>query len=172
MFNAKKFIKLLDNQGYCYKLHEHPPLFTVDDSNKLRGQIKGAHSKNLFLKNKKNKFYLISCEELTPINLKQLSKSLSLGNVSFAKEEHLANLLGVKPGSVTPFGLLNDNESKIEFYLEEKLHISEFVNFHPLTNTETITMKCKMFVEFMIENKKKIHIFSSTKGEVIKIYGK
>ena len=171
MLDSKLFIKLLSDKGYDYDLQEHEALFTVDDSNKLRGQIKGSHSKNLFLKNKKNKFFLISCEEFTNINLKKISKSLDLGNVSFAKEEYLINLLGIKPGSVTPFALLNDTENKIDFYLEEKLYNSEFVNFHPLTNTATITMKCNKFIEFMIENYKKIHIFSSREEVIVKTYG-
>ena len=171
MFNAKKFIKLLDNQGYCYKLHEHPPLFTVDDSNRLRGQIKGAHSKNLFLKNKKNKFFLFSCEEFSKINLKTFSKSLGLGNVSFAKKEYLLELLGISPGSVTPFALLNNIENNIDFYLEDKLHESEYINFHPLTNKATVTISSNKFIEFMIENNKKIHIFSSLNETIVKTYG-
>ena len=170
MFNSKEFIKLLVNKGFDFDLHEHAPLFTVDDSNKLRGKIKGLHSKNFFLKNKKNNFFLFSCEELTEINLKSVSKFLGLGNLSFAKEEHLINLLGVKPGSVSPFALLNDNGSKVDFYLEEKLTTSEYVNFHPLINTSTITIEYEMFIKFMIENKKKIHIFSSAKEKIIKIH--
>ena len=170
MLDSKEFIKLLDKKNYDYDLHEHRALFTVEDSQKLRGKIKGSHSKNLFLKNKKNKFFLISCEEFTLINLKKIAKSLNLGNVSFAKEEFLLEMLGIKPGSVTPFALLNDAESKITFYLEDKLHDSELVNFHPLTNTTTITMKSNKFIEFMIENNKKIHIFSSAEGVVIKTY--
>ena len=171
MLGSKEFIKLLSEKDYGYDLHKHEPLFTVDDSNKLRGQIKGSHSKNLFLKNKKNNFFLISCEEFSNINLKKLSKSIGLGNVSFAKEDFLIKLLGIKPGSVTPFALLNDAENKVSFYLEDKLHNSEFINFHPLTNTATITMKCNKFIEFMIENNKKIHIFSSTKEVIVKTYG-
>ena len=171
MLTTKKLIKLLNVKGYNYDFHEHSALFTVEDSNNLRGEIKGSHSKNLFLKNKKNKFFLFSCEEFTNINLKTISKSLGLGNVSFAKNEYLLDLLGVNPGSVTPFALLNNLENNIDFYLEDKLHESEYVNFHPLTNTATITIKCQDFVEFMIENKKKIHIFSSSKEMVIKTYG-
>ena len=130
------------------------------------------HSKNLFLKNKKNKFYLFSCEEFTNINLKTISKSLGLGNVSFAKSEYLLDLLGVSPGSVTPFALLNNPENNIDFYLEEKLYESEYINFHPLTNTSTVTIKSQKFVEFMIENKKKkIHIFSSLNEMIVKTYG-
>ena len=171
MLGSKEFIKLFSNKGYDYDLHEHQALFTVEDSNKFRGQIKGSHSKNLFLKNKKNKFFLISCEEFTNINLKRISKFLCLGNVSFAREEYLINLLGVKPGSVTPFALLNDTENNIDFYLDEKLYNSKFVNFHPLTNTATITMKCSTFIEFMIENNKKIHIFSPAEEAIVKTYG-
>ena len=95
MLGSKEFIKLLSENNYDYDLHKHKALFTVDDSHKLRGQIKGSHSKNLFLKNKKNKFFLISCEEFADINLKKIAKSLGLGNVSFAKEEYLINLLNI-----------------------------------------------------------------------------
>ena len=168
MLGSTEFIRLLDEKGYEYDLHKHAALFTVEDSNKLRGQIKGLHSKNLFLKNKKNKFFLISCEEFTDINLKNISKSLGLGNTSFAKEQHLNSLLGIKPGCVTPFSLLNDINNEVDFYLEEKLYNSEFVNFHPLINTATITIKCNKFIEFMIENNKKIHIFSSKEEKIIK----
>ena len=170
MLDSKVFTRLLSDKGYDYDIHEHEALFTVDDSNKLRGKIKGSHSKNLFLKNKKNKFFLISCEEFADINLKKIAKPLALGNVSFAKEEYLINLLGIKPGSVTPFALLNDTENKINFYLDEKLYNSEYINFHPLRNTATITMKCSTFIEFMIENNKKIHIFSTVEQMIIKTY--
>ena len=170
MFDTKKFLNFLAQKGYDYEVHEHAALFSVEDSNKSRGQIRGAHSKNLFLKNKKNEFFLFSCEEFSEINLKKISKTFSLGNLSFAKEEYLKKLLGIKPGSVTPFALLNDKENKIVFYLEEQLYRSEFLNFHPLTNTKTVNMKTKQFIKFMIENNKKIHIFSSVEGIVIKIY--
>ena len=80
-------------------------------------------------------------------------------------------LLGVKPGSVTPFGLLNDTDGSVDFYLEEKLYNSDFVNFHPLTNKATITIKCSKFIEFMIENNKKIHIFSLKEKAITKTYG-
>ena len=170
MFGPKELIELLNNQGYDFDIEEHEPLFTVEDSNRYRGEIKGTHSKNLFLKNKKNNFYLVSCEEFTALNLKKISKCLSFGNVSFANEEHLLKLLKVKPGSVTPFALLNDTENKIEFYLEEKLYKSEYINFHPLTNTLTLTILLEQFVEFMIENNKKIHIFSAAEEKLIKTY--
>ena len=123
------------------------------------------------MKNKKNNFYLISCEEHDQINLKIISKSLNLGNTSFAREEYLNEYLGVKTGSVSPFALLNDQKNDVIFYLEKTLYESELLNFHPLINTLTITMLTQKFIEFMIENKKKIHIFSSIEGVILKSYG-
>ena len=170
MFSSIKFITLLKEKGYDLEIHKHDSLFTVEDSKKLRGKIKGSHSKNLFLKNKKNSFFLLSCEETDRINLKKISKSLNLGNVSFAKEKYLNQHLGINPGSVSPFALLNDKSNAVSFYLESNLHNSEFINFHPLVNTITITISTRNFLQFMIENNKKIHIFSSTEGNILKTY--
>jgi len=172
MHNSLELIELLKKERYGAKVHQHDALFTVEDSKKLRGKIEGSHSKNLFLKNKKNEFFLLSCEEADKIDLKKISKSLELGNVSFAKQEYLEQYLKIKPGSVSPFALLNDEEGFVNFYLEKNLYDSKLVNFHPLINTFTITIETNKFVEFMIENNKKIHIFSSTEGKVLKIYGK
>ena len=169
MCNSMKLIELLKKK-YNIKVHQHEALFTVEDSKNLRGKIDGAHSKNLFLKNKKNKFFLLSCEEDDRIDLKKISKSLDLGNISFAKEEYLAQHLKVKPGSVSPFALLNDVSEQVSFYLERTLYNSTHINFHPLVNTLTITIETEKFIEFMIENNKKIHIFSSTEGTVLKTY--
>ena len=172
MYNSSELINLLQKENFNIDVHHHDPLFTVEDSKKLRGKIVGAHTKNLFLKNKKNSFYLLTCEETDRIDLKKISKSLGLGNVSFAKEEYLNQYLKIKPGSVSPFALLNDENRQVGFYLEQTLYESKFVNFHPLINTLTITIETREFLEFMIENNKKIHIFSSAEGKVIKTYGK
>ena len=79
--------------------------------------------------------------------------------------------MGIKPGSVSPFALLNDLENKVDFYLENNLYESKIINFHPLINTFTITIETNKFIEFMIENNKKIHIFSSAQGKILKTYG-
>jgi Ala-tRNA(Pro) deacylase len=172
MYNSFELIELLKNENYNITVHQHDALFTVQDSKKLRGEIKGAHSKNLFLKNKKNKFFLLTCEEVDKVDLKRISKSLELGNTSFAKAEYLDQYLNITPGSVSPFALLNDEGGQVSFYLEKNLYESKFVNFHPLINTLTITIETGKFIEFMIENNKKIHIFSSAEGKVLKTYGK
>ena len=172
MYNSFELINLLKKESYNIDVHEHDPLFTVEDSKKLRGKINGAHSKNLFLKNKKNSFFLLTCEEADRIDLKKISKSLGLGNVSFANEKYLDQYLKIKPGSVSPFALLNDKDVQVSFYLEQTLYESKFVNFHPLINTLTITIETHKFIEFMIENNKKIHIFTSSDGKILKTYGK
>ena len=170
MLTSEDLIGVLREKNYEFAINEHEPLFTVEDSNKLRGKIRGLHSKNLFLKNKKNNFFLISCEEYEEMNLKYISKTLNLGNISFAKEGYLYQFLGVMPGSVSPFALLNDTENKVDFFLEQKLHDCQVLNFHPLRNTATITINTSQFMKFMIENKKKIHIFSSNDGKILKTY--
>ena len=160
MYNSIKLIEQLKEEKYNIKVHEHQPLFTVEDSKILRGKINGAHSKNLFLKNKKNKFFLFSCVEDTSVNLKQISKSLKLGNVSFAKKDDLYKYLGVYPGSVTPFGLLNDKECKVEFYFDQNFKSFSRVNFHPLVNTSTISLLLDDFLNFLIANDKKVNIYN------------
>jgi len=159
MLSEKKLLTLIEEKGLDFKLYTHEPLSTVEESIKYRGKIDGAHSKNLFLKNKKNQFFLFSCIENTNINIKKITKSLALGNISFANEDYLSLYLGVKPGAVTPFGLLNDIENKVTFYFDSNFLKNQIVNFHPLTNTSTISMKTKDFVDFLIEKKKKVNIY-------------
>ena len=171
MYNSLGLIELLKKEKYKIEVHQHDALFTVEDSKKMRGKILGAHSKNLFLKNKKNEFFLLSCEETDKVDLKKTSKLLGLGNLSFAKQEYLEQYLKIKPGSVSPFVLLNDDGGLVNFYLEQTLYESKFINFHPLINTFTITIETDKFIEFMIENNKKIHIFSAKEGKVLKTYG-
>ena len=160
MLTEKNILKLLQNQGFGFKIYNHEALYTVNDSSEKRGKIKGAHSKNLFLKNKKNNFFLISCLENRQVDLKKMTKCLNLGNISFAKEDPLFKWLGVQPGSVTPFGLLNDINNKVEFYLDSGFLTHETINFHPLVNTSTINLPTNDFINFLIENNKKVNIFS------------
>jgi Ala-tRNA(Pro) deacylase len=159
MLIKKTLLEKLNSFTNNYTLYEHEAYFTVRDSSVKRGKIKGAHTKNLFLKNKKNHFFLFSCLEKTEINLKKLSKSLTLGNISFANEVHLNKLLGVSPGSVTPFALLNDLENAVNFYLDKNIIKYDSVNFHPLINTSTVNLSTNDLINFLIENKKKVNIY-------------
>ena len=148
MIDKKSLIKLLDKNNCQYKLYNHPPLVTVKDSVNMRGKINGGHTKNLFLKNKKNNFFLITCLENTMVDLKLLQKNLNLGNLSFAGEKYLKELLNVNPGAVTPFGLLNDINHQIKFFFDINLNNFEIFNFHPLVNTNTVSIKKEDFFNF------------------------
>ena len=169
MLSAEQFIKILKQKDYVFDLHKHKPLFTVEDSKQLRGIINGGHSKNLFLKNKKNNFFLLSCEENTTVDLKLFSKSIDAKNLSFAGENYMWEYLGIKPGSVSPYALLNDKKNKVDFYMDEKLIKSDIINFHPLINTITITINTKDFINFIIDNGKKINSFSLENYSIINV---
>ena len=169
MIKKNDLIEMFDKQEISYTKHEHEALFSVNDSEEKRGLIEGAHTKNLFLKNKKNYFCLLSCEEKAFVDLKKFSKSIGAVNLSFAKKEYLKKYMGIEPGSVSPYGLLNDKNNNINFFLEEKLYRGDKINFHPLVNTSTITIKTTDFVKFMVENKKKIIIFSLKENEIKRV---
>lgn len=166
MISQKSLLKLLKTNNMVYKLYTHPPLFTVEDSKKMRGKIEGAHTKNLFLKNKNNNFFLITCIENTLVDLKLLKKNLKLGNISFAGEKHLNELLNVAPGAVTPFGLLNDTSRKIKFYIDIKLNYFNSFNFHPLVNTATLNISKKDFYNFFISNNININFLNLDTFEI------
>ena len=158
--DKKTLLNILEEKKIPYKMYNHEPLYTVEDSFMKRGQIDGAHTKNLFLKNKKNNFYLFSCLESTSVDLKNLRKKLEMGNISFAKKEYLKEMLGVLPGAVTPFGLLNDTNEEIKFYLDKKLLLYDKINFHPLENTSTVSLITKDFIYFMKMNNKLVNIYN------------
>ena len=142
-------IRILNDNGFEYFLEEHVPLFTVEDSQSLRGQIEGAHSKNLFLKDAKANFFLISIEESASIDLKKTMQQIQSKKLSFAKPEYLQDILGIEPGSVSPFALLNDTKKQVKFYLDRSFLDSETVNFHPLINTATVNISPQNLIELI-----------------------
>jgi Ala-tRNA(Pro) deacylase len=130
----------LKDLGIKAKTHSHPALLTVQDSQTMRGDIVGLHSKNLFLKDKKQHLWLIVCEESRTIDLKQLRKRIHAAGLSFASADLLWQILGVKPGSVTPFAIINDVDQRVRVVLDMDFIGAPAVNFHPLTNTQTTTV--------------------------------
>ena len=132
----------LEGLGISHSTVEHPPLYTVAQSQELRGQISGAHTKNLFLKHKKDQFFLLTVEEEAVVDLKTIHHQIGAASkVSFGKPEKLVELLGVEPGAVTAFGLINDNEKAVSFFIDESLLGAELVNCHPLVNTATTSIR-------------------------------
>ena len=133
---------LLDKLALAHKTVEHPAVFTVAESQGLRGLLPGGHTKNLFLKDKADRLVLITAEEDSPIDLNAASKLLGAkGRYSFANAELLMAHLGVEPGSVTPLALINDKAGAVRFIIEEKLLDHAIINVHPLINTMTTALK-------------------------------
>lgn len=139
----------LNKLGIETTTHEHEPLFTVEDSQKLRGDLPGLHSKNLFVKDKKGELWLVVAEEETEIRMNHLHKRLGCARLSFGKPELLIETLGIKPGSVTPFALINDQARKVKLVLDAKLANGDVLNFHPLRNDRTTTISSSDLLKFV-----------------------
>jgi Ala-tRNA(Pro) deacylase len=129
---------------------EHPPLFTVEQSQALRGRIAGPHTKNLLLRDKKKeRIILVVAHEDAAIDLKRFHTLVGCARLSFASPELLMETLGVPPGSVTPFALINDAEHRVELIVDEALLRNDILNFHPLTNDATTTIAREDFLRFL-----------------------
>ncbi|GLK73068.1 prolyl-tRNA synthetase associated domain-containing protein [Ancylobacter dichloromethanicus] len=140
----------LDELGIATRTVEHPPLFTVEDSQALRGDIAGGHTKNLFLKDKKGNLFLVVVEEETRVDLKSLHGPLdAAGKLSFGSAELLEEVLGVKPGAVTAFGPVNDVAGRVTVVLDAGLMAHDEINCHPLVNTATTTIRRDDLVRFL-----------------------
>lgn len=131
----------LDTLNIGVTTKSHPPLFTVADSQSLRGEIDGGHTKNLFLKDKKGSYFLVTVDEEAEVDLKQIHHLIgAVGRVSFGKPEALMELLGVYPGAVTVFGLINDSAGTVKVVLDSALMQNAVINAHPLTNEATTSI--------------------------------
>ncbi len=140
----------LDRLGIRYASVRHPPLHTVEESQALRGQIAGGHTKNLFLKDKRGALFLVTTLEEAEIDLKSLHRRLGAsGRFSFGSAEPMRATLGVEPGSVTPFGVLNDREASVTVVLDAALMAHGTLNFHPLVNTMTTSIGRDDLVRFL-----------------------
>jgi len=129
---------------------DHPPLFTVADSQNLRGEIAGGHSKNLFVKDKKSRLFLLVLEEETVVDLKRVHEKIGAqGRVSFGSADLLEEVWGVRPGAVTPFGAINDSEGRVTVVLDADMMRHERLNFHPLVNTRTTGLASVDLVKFL-----------------------
>jgi Ala-tRNA(Pro) deacylase len=140
----------LDRLGIAHKTVRHAPAFRVDEARELRGQIAGAHTKNLFLRDKKGRAFLVVALEDAAIELKSLHRRLgATGRFSFGSAALLAEFLGVEPGSVTPFAAMNDKGLQVTVVLDAAMMAHEVLNFHPLRNTATTTIARDGLVKFL-----------------------
>jgi Ala-tRNA(Pro) deacylase len=140
----------LDALGIKHSTVKHPPVFTVEQSASLRGQIPGGHTKNLFLRDKKHALYLVVALENAEINLKGLHRQLgATGRFSFGSADLLREVWGVDPGSVTPFGALNDTQARVTVVLDTAMMEHATLNYHPLINTMTTSIARDDLVKFL-----------------------
>ena len=140
----------LDSLAIRHSTVKHPPLFTVEQSRNLRGQIPGGHTKNLFLRDKKYAIYLVVTQEDAEIDLKGLHRRLGAnGRFSFGSADLMREVLGVEPGSVTPFGVINDTEGRVSVVLDAAMMKHQTLNYHPLINTMTTSIGRDDLVKFL-----------------------
>ena len=146
----EQLIAFLDSHGVATTTVEHPPLFTIEDSQALRGEIPGGHTKNLFVKDKKSRLFLLVLGEETVVDLKRVHEKIGAqGRVSFGSAKLLEEVWGVAPGAVTPFGAINDEAGRVKVVLDEAMMRQERLNFHPLVNTRTTGLASADLVKFL-----------------------
>ena len=140
MLSRADLIAFFDAHGVDHATRDHEAVFRVGEGEGIKDDIPGAHTKNLFLKDAKGRLWLISAKDDTVIDLKRLHPVIGSARLSFGPAERMVETLGVTPGSVTAFGLVNDPDHRVTFVLDRALAEAEQVNFHPLTNTATTTV--------------------------------
>ena len=140
----------LDEQNIKTETHHHDAVFTVEESVKIKQEIPGGHTKNLFIKDKKGKFFLLVVEGSARIELNKVHSIIGAsGRVSFGKPEALMELLGVEPGSVTAFAPINDKDGQVQVVIDEPLLRYDQINCHPLKNTMTTTIAREDLLKFL-----------------------
>ena len=149
VLNAQHLFDHLNTLGIQVTTINHPRVFTVEESKGLRGRIPGCHTKNLLLRNKKGVMWLIVCLENRTVNLKSLATYLGAGRFSFASSERLIQYLGVVPGAVSPFAVINDHTQKVRVAVDREILQHEMLNFHPLDNSMTTSIRSEDFMRFL-----------------------
>lgn len=144
-------IALLDRLGVAHATRDHPPVFTVEDGAEIKAAMPGGHSKNLFLKDRRGGLWLVCALGETQIDLSALAKTLGAQRFSFGSAELMREALGVTPGAVTVFALMNDRLNRVSLVLDEALMTHDPVNFHPLTNDATTAVSPDGLRAFLTE---------------------
>jgi Ala-tRNA(Pro) deacylase len=142
-------LRRLDELGIAHTTCEHTPVYTVEQAERHTGGLPGGHCKNLFLKDRKGGLWLLICLKERRIDLNRLAKALGCARLSFGKAELLEAVLGVGPGGVTPFALINDREQRVQPLLDRAMLNCALLNYHPLTNAATTTIVAADLIRFI-----------------------
>ncbi|MDH5747819.1 MAG: prolyl-tRNA synthetase associated domain-containing protein [Rhodospirillales bacterium] len=145
----EELLARLDALGLHCETHRHPPVFTVEESKALRGDLPGGHCKNLFLKDKKGALWLVVAAEERAIDLKDLRRRIGAAALSFGKPDLLRQVLGVEPGSVSPFALINDTGGRVNVVLDKEMMAEPLLNYHPLDNARTTSIAPEGLLVFL-----------------------
>ena len=135
--DSKNLFRRFEQLGIAHKTHSHPAVFTVEEARQHCAYLPGVHCKNLFFKDKKGALWLAVLLDEREVKIKTLQKAMDAARLSFGKPELLMEVLGVIPGAVTPFGLINDSEKRVGVFLDADMMDADLVNFHPLRNDAT-----------------------------------
>ena len=146
--SREQLFAYLDDLGIAHKTKNHVPVFTVEESEGVKADMPGAHTKNLFLKDKAGKLFLICAQNDTQIRINKLHPVLGSKRLSFGKPELLLDTLGVPAGSVTLFSVINDTDNAVTLIIDKTLTEHDIVNFHPLLNDATTAISSTDMVKF------------------------
>lgn len=150
MQGQKELYELLRKLDIAFEYHEHPPLNTIDDAVIHWKDFNSGRCKNIFFRNHKgNRHYLVILEHLAKLDIHDLEKRLRQGKLTFASDIRLKKYLGVEPGSVTPFGLINDKEKNVHLFIDEKLLDYDRLAFHPNVNTASLVITRSDLIKFL-----------------------
>lgn len=160
--SSDALLSYLDDLGIAYDLHHHRPVFTVEESGDLDAKIPGCHCRNLFLRDKKKKMFLVVLANETKVDLKSLQDILECGRLSFGSESRLWENLGVRPGSVCPFAMINDIDKNVTVILDRYMMEQDIVCYHPMENDKTIALAPADLLKFLDSCGHKHHILDLT----------
>lgn len=148
-FHRERLLDWMADNAIDQTTHDHPAVFRVEEGLELKAALPGVHTKNLFLKDARGRLWLISAAQDTVIDLKRAHAPMGAARLSFGNEALMWETLGVRPGSVTALGLINDVDRRVTFVLDRRLHEADIVNFHPLTNTATTALDRAAFARVL-----------------------
>ena len=147
--SSEDLLAKFEQLGISVDLHEHQAVFTVSESEKLKQDIPGLHCRNLFLRDKKKKMYLVVAANETAIDLKKLQPLIGSDRLSFGSADRLWENLGVRPGSVCPFAIINDTDNNVQIVLDDKMMHADIVCYHPMENHLTVGLKPEDLLKFI-----------------------
>lgn len=150
MRGQTELYRLLESLSIQFEYHEHPPIATIEDAKIHWENYNSGRCKNIFFRNHKgDRHYLVILEHLRQLNIRDLEKKLKQGKLTFASDQRLKKYLGVEPGSVSPFGLINDAEKNVHLFIDEKLSEFDRLTFHPNVNTASLVISKSDFLKFL-----------------------